>query len=398
MILTQGCSSETPKLDTSGNYPSILLTKQTNYSAGDNIALRFKANQKTGCALVVKNALGSSILEPVLKDGIMEFQIPASYSQKAGLCHWEFVTTQEKPISGTLKIVPNTKKATQIESYLGPRSITAGNIDFSMFVIVPTDIYDNTLTNGTEVIVKHQFEDNISQNKIEIKNLMAWTTIGATEKAGRMLVTASCNNTDSKELTTLVYPSNAIDFTITSKRDHQYADGNQIITFSSSVIIDQFNNTISDGTLVSFIIEDKASNLLQTSGITINGIAIAKLLHPAKEETWKVTAYVTGVAKSNTTTIAFEAAVKDYTITFAEDNRTVFVGPIKSFMNQDIPDGLEIQLVIYDSQNQLLETKITTSKNGLAKFKLSPDFFANGHYNLKINSAGISKNITVELK
>ena len=396
--MTQGCSSETPKLNVSSSYPSVLLTKQTNYSAGDNITLRFKANQKTGNALVVKNALGSSILEPVLKEGIMEFQIPASYSQKAGLCQWEFVTFQEKPISGMLQIVPNTKKATQIESYLGPRSITAGNIDFSMFVIVPTDIYDNTLTNGTEVTVKRQFKDDISQNEIEIKNLMAWTTIGATEKAGRMLVTASCNNTDSKELTTIVYPSNAIDFTITSKRDHQYADGNQIITFSSSVITDQFNNIISDGTLVSFIIQDKAGNLLSTSGITLNGIAKAKLLHPVKEETWKVTAYVTGIAKSNTITIAFEAAVKDYTITFSEDNRTVFVGPIKSFMNQDIPDGLEIQLVIYDSRNQLLETKITTSRNGLAKFKLSSDFFENGPYHLKINSAGISKNITVELK
>jgi len=397
-MLIQGCSSETPWLDTSSNNPSVLLTKQTDYNAGDNITLSFKNNQNTASVLVLKNALGSSILEPVLKDDVMEFQIPSSYSQKAGLCHWQLVTSQDKPISGTLQITAKTEKTTLIESYLGPRTITAGNNDYSMFVIVPTDMYDNTFANGTEVTVKHQFNDTIPQNKIEIKNLIAWTRIRATEKAGKILVTASCNNTNSKELTTLVYPANAVDFGISSKRDHQYADGNQIITFFSSVITDQFNNTISDGTLVSFLIEDKAGNLLQTSGTTLNGIANAKLLHPSQEETWKVTAYITGIAKSNTITIDFEAAVKDYTITFSEDNRTVFVGPIKSFMNQDIPDGLEIQLVIYDSQNQLLETKINTSRNGVAKFELSPDFFANGPYHLKINSAGISKNITVNLK
>ncbi|MBT8302463.1 MAG: hypothetical protein KJO63_14125 [Maribacter sp.] len=398
VILTQGCSSETAELDISDNYPPVLLTKETSYIAGDSITLRFRVNQNTGGLLFVKNALGSSLIEPVVKDSILEFQIPTSYSQKAGLSHWEFVTAKENPISGNLQIAPNTEKTTLIESYLGPRSIIAGNIDYSMFIIVPTDMFDNTFTNGTEVIVKHQFEDTISQNIIEIENLVAWTTIGASEKAGRLLVTASCNTTDSKELTSLVYPSNAIDFTISSKRDHQYADGNQIISFSSSVITDQFNNTISDGTLVTFIIADKAGNLLQTSGITINGVANAKLLHPVKEERWQITAYITGVAKSNTLTIDFKAAVKDYPITFNDENRTLFVGPIKSFMNQNIPDGLEVQLLIYNSQNKLLETKITTSRNGMAKFELSPDFFANGHYNLKINSAGISKNITVDLK
>lgn len=396
--MTQGCSSETPELAPPITQPSVLLTKQTNYNAGDTITLRFKSDQKTGSALVVRNALGSSILEPVIKDELIEFQMPTGYSQKAGICHWEFVTPLEKPISGTLQIAPNTKKETQIESYLGPRSISAGTIDFSMFVIVPTDIYDNTLTDGTEVTVKHQFKETIFQNEIEIKNSMAWTKIGATEKAGRILATASCNHTDSKELTTLVYPSNAIDFTITSKRDHQYADGNQIITFSSSVITDQFNNIVSDGTLVSFLMEDQTGNVLQTSGSTLNGIATAKLLLPDEAATWKVTAYITGVAKSNTISIAFEAAVKDYTVSFPADGRTVFVGPIKSFMNQNIPDGLVIQMTIYNSQNQLLETKMTTSKNGLAKFKLSPDFFENGLYHLKIKSAGITKNITVALK
>ncbi|MBT8307856.1 MAG: hypothetical protein KJN85_13025, partial [Maribacter sp.] len=151
------------------------MTKQTDYNAGDNITLSFKNNQNITSVLVLKNALGSSILEPVFKDDVMEFQFPSSYSQKAGLCHWQLVASQDKPISGTLQIAPKTEKTAQIESYLGPRSIAAGNNDYSMFVIVPTDMYDNTFANGTEVTVKHQFNDTISQNKIEIKNLMAWT-------------------------------------------------------------------------------------------------------------------------------------------------------------------------------------------------------------------------------
>ncbi|MBT8314172.1 MAG: hypothetical protein KJP26_06900, partial [Maribacter sp.] len=52
VILTQGCSPETPKLYTYGNNPTVLLTKQTNYNAGDNITLSFKNNQNTASVLV----------------------------------------------------------------------------------------------------------------------------------------------------------------------------------------------------------------------------------------------------------------------------------------------------------------------------------------------------------
>ena len=80
------------------------------------------------------------------------------------------------------------------------------------------------------------------------------------------------------------------------------------------------------------------------------------------------------------------------------DQRTINVGPIKSFMGQEIPDGLEIQLSIYDSHNTLLETKITTSKQGSGNFILTPDYFINGSYRIEVQTAGIIRNQTLEIK
>lgn len=397
VFLTQGCS-RAPQVDISTPGPSVLLTLETSYVAGIDIVLRFKTDPNDSAVLMVNNAIGTSILNPTNNENGLSFQFPTNFAQKAGLCYWNLVSNQVIRASGTLHITPNENQTTQIETYLGPRRITAGGTDHSMLVVAPTDFYDNPLKDGTPITEKHQFKDDIYTKEIEVKNLMAWTNITSPKKVGRMLVTASCNHAISKELTTIVYPANAIDFSIEYQRDHVYADGNQIITFLSSIIMDSLGNIVSDGTLVSFSIKNSEGVLLQATGSTINGMAKAKLLHPSQVDIWEVTAYITGAAKSQILKVDFEAAVNNYDILFTKDNRTISISPIKSFMQQQIPDGMEILVSIYNSKNQLLETKLTTSKNGSATFLLGPDKFANGQYTIKFEIAGITKTNTVELQ
>jgi len=75
----------------------------------------------------------------------------------------------------------------------------------------------------------------------------------------------------------------------------------------------------------------------------------------------------------------------------------ITVGPIKSFMNQLIPDGITINCAIYDEDNRWIETKNTTSRKGLGIFYLDADFYKKGSYQIKINSMGLLKETNIVL-
>ncbi|MGB5371457.1 MAG: hypothetical protein WBN18_13595, partial [Flavobacteriaceae bacterium] len=202
----------------------------------------------------------------------------------------------------------------------------------------------------------------------------------------------------SQEFTTMVYPSKATDFSISFTRNHPFADGNQTITFKTAVLKDLYGNILSDGTLVTFKITDAEGMLLQTTGTSLNGIAEAKLLHPTHQDNWRVMAFIAGAAKSNDLAIDFDQAVTDFEIKLAQHGRFLSVGPIKSFMDQMIPDGLPIQMEVSNAARRSLETIWTTSNRGMGSFTLPSAFFEAGTYRVTIGAAGITKSMEIELK
>lgn len=373
-----------------------LVSKLNNSVAGDAITISFKTNAHTeNYKLQVKNAFGNVLLEPGHKDSeLIGFNIPKNFTRIAGPFRWRLLLNGKTLLNGTHNIATNAPKATYVESYFGPRSVTAGYNDFSMLTIAPTDAYDNPLDNGTEVTVKYQFLENISDLKITTENFIAWYNVAATLKSGRILVTSECNGTTSKELATIVYPSNAVNFSISSESAHNYADGNQIITFTSDIIKDEFGNIVTNGTLVTFVIKNEKDAYLYTIGTTLNGIAEAKTLHPDKASNWEIQAFITGAAESNTIVFNFKSAIKNYPVHFSKGNRNIDIGPFESFMKQLIPDGLLLQLDIYDTDGKFIESKITTTKDGVCNIYLGAYFLSDGDYILKIKAAGITKEFT----
>ncbi len=396
-MLWLGCGeadTENPSVPVS--YERMAL--KSEFFAGDTIQVCFKGEVTDPIHLVVSNTWGSTVLDPEWKDSELTFRLPKVFRQRAGICHWKLVQNEVVYDKGEISILPNPEKGTIMESYLGPQSMIAGENDFSMFVTSPTDIYDNPLSDSTEIAYSYHHGDMVQHRPVLSRNLIGWKNIHSTEKSGRILVTASCNGSHSKELSTLVNPAHPVDFQIAHKRIHPYADGNQIITFSTAAIQDDFGNIQSNGTLVSFSITNAKGRVLQTIGTTINGVAEARLLHPTEAETWKVTAYITGAAKSNTITVDFEAALKDFKLSLSENGRTLKIEEMQGFMGQWIPDGMPISISIQDEKGTLLDSKRTTSRLGKAQFTMLEDFYPNGSYTLTLEVAGTIKRMNVLLK
>jgi len=398
ILFALGCSSKKEEAPRTVPIKVSLVTQKTNYKAGDSIRLVFTADQQSeNIKLHVKNAFGTLLLPYQKQNDQIVFILPTNFTRKAGLCFWKLIQENETLLKGNIDIIPMTEKGTNMETYFGPRSITAGDNDYSMLVIAPTDVYDNTVSNGTEVTIKTQFLEKISDIKVATNNLMAWYNVRSPQKSGRILVTALCNGTTSNELTTIVFPANSTDFKINAIMDHNFADGNQIIKFKSDKIKDEFGNVVSDGTLVTFMIKNQKDAYLYTVGTTIDGVVEARTLHPSAASEWNIQAYITGASKSDAINVSFKTAIADYEIYFSKGNRNIDIGPLKSFMKQLVPDGILVQLDIYSSTGEFIETKKTTTKKGVSNIFLSPEYLPDGTYKLIIEAAGIKKEIIKEI-
>lgn len=371
----------------------LLTTKETLFTAGQEIILNFKNLQKDAPTLSCSGNYGTTLIDPFIKkDTTISYKIPLSISNKSGVISWTLLT--QTPLNGQIQIIPKNKVST-METYLGPPSIEAGEKDYTMLVVIPTDTLDNPLKEGTEVLVKHQFLSSEKETKVTIENLIAYKNIYSPNKSGRMIISSESLSKNSKEFDVNIMPAIPTNFTISTKRNHTYADGNQITAFSTSIIKDTLGNTVSDGTYVEFFIRNKRNAILKTSGTTISGIATAKMIHPDQEEQWKIKAYITGMAESNSITINYKQVITDFNISFSEKNRTLCIGPLKSFMNQMIPDGLQVVLSVIDDNKQI-ELIDKTSKKGFVKFILKPGIFKNGTYTFLIETAGIKKIINAK--
>jgi hypothetical protein len=365
-----------------------LFAGKNEFVAGDKIILETNIKDKRYIQLYCSNSYGSSIIDPLLVNGKLIFEIPSFLAEKRGVLSWKVLTKKES-ISGSIRIL-SIKEPVALESYLGPERIDVGNVDFTMLVVIPKDSLDNPIRNNSKVIVKHQFLESKKQETIFTDKLIGYKNIFSPLKSGRITITSESFGLNSTEFDVNVMPSIATNFKIFINRNHKYADGNQITTLYTSVIKDQYNNIVTDGSFIEFFITNNSENILKTYGTTINGIAKAKMIHPDYEETWKIKGFLIGIAESNVLEVTYKKALEDYTVTFSKNNRNIKVGLLKSFMNQLIPDGLSVKLSVFKN-NILVDELYKESINGYANFYLDPNIFKNNYYKIIIETAKIKK-------
>ncbi|MBO3116391.1 hypothetical protein J4050_06515 [Winogradskyella sp. DF17] len=367
-----------------------LISTAKAYTAGDPISLEFSFEGNPEVVLYCSNSYGSIVLNPIV-DKTLRFEIPEILSNKSGILNWQLQAASKRLI-GQFTILPK-KEIETIETYIGPPSIEAGGTDYTMFVAIPTDAFDNPMADSTKVSVKHQFLETQDTSLIYTEHGFSYKKIYSYENSGRVLISSESLGLNSKEFDVNVMPAIPTNFSISADRIHKYADANQITTFKTSIIRDRFGNIVSDGTFVTFFITNKSGYIATTSGATIDGVATAKMLHPDHEEQWTIKAYIEGMANSDAIVLNYEQAVSDFEVSFSEDKRTIIVGPLQSFMEQYIPDGLDVTVKIYES-GKLAHQIMAQSRDGFATVKLSIDRFPKGIYTIEVNTAGLSKSFT----
>ncbi len=373
------------------------VRQQITHVAGEQVLMKFSADEGDIPLLLVSSALGSTTIKGKKTAEEWQYEWPSTLTQKAGVASWVLLKSRGSLPNGSVRISPYPGRRGLIETYLGPKSIRVGGTDYTMLAALPTDPYDNLLPEGSPLGISRQIGENLVTDTMVIRNGMVWKNLFSPDTVGIMLASLAFGNSESKELSVKVRPGNATDFELDLERIHSYADGHQLLTIRTSRISDQYGNTISDGTLVNFVAQTSLGATVYAMGKTLSGIATAKFLHPERPGTWKITAYITGVAESTSLALEFKAAFSDFKISVSENDRILSMGPIRSFMDQLIPDGMGIRMIIKDTHGKIQKLQ-TTTRNGKGEMILDPEMFAPGIYEAEIETGGVLKKITLNLK
>lgn len=340
-------------------------TKRNQFTAGDTIELTFEMkafnkNKKISPETIkvyLQSNWTQSVITPIIEGQALLFKIPDFISEKSGVVKWQLFFEDKEILNDYIKISPNSKNKSLLETYLGPESIIAGGKEYTMAISIPTDIYDNLLLDSTQVKTQIVFQETNSNNISFTKNGITWVPIYSTEKTGKLFIGTNTQQSISKEMVVSVTPANPVSFRISEARAHPFADGNEVTYFTTSVIKDSFGNIVADGTLVNFEILSPKGHVLKTSGTTINGIALGKMLHPTRETSYTIKAFVDRIAESPSITVFYKSAIKEIPVKYVKEKKTVFIGPIKTFLNQIVPEGTQVKISLIPDQTTILETE-----------------------------------------
>lgn len=369
-----------------------LTNPQEHYCAGDTIVLTFKTT-KTTTNLYISNSYGNTVLKPIVHtSNTISYHFPSFISEKTGWIDWS-LTEDLKNHKGKFYIHPK-KKVSKIETYIGPPSLEAGYDDYAMLVAIPLDTFNNPLEKGTPITLEKSFLNQQDLKNIYFNGMIAYDLVDTKTKSGRLFMCVTCKNKTSKELSLEIYPNVPTNFKIKTHTVHNYADGNQLVKFTTSIIKDKYNNIVTNGSLVNFIVKNNNGNYFQTFGTTIHGIASAQLMHPDHAQTWNIQGFVDNISKSKKIALTFKSAVSNFEVNYNAIKKEINIGPFKSFMNQFIPDGLAVTIFIY--RDTVLLKKINTqTEKGFAKIAIGNYIETSKKYIIKVTAANITKEITI---
>ncbi len=376
---------------------SVRLDSPKTYGAGELELLEFLPVDsniiKKGITLQVSHSYGTTVLSHMeSQESNLIFEIPEAISNKSGHIFCSLVYGEDVIWNDVLEITPQNTQASIIESYVGPPSIIAGESDFSMAVAFPTDSLDNLLPDDTEVTYREYFQEDLLQKKIQTFGRHFWVMVPSRSQTGRIQLGFGTSSNASKQITVDVLPNAAEPFDLNIVQNHPYADGHEIVRFTTSVIKDIYGNIVGDGTLVNFWITNEFGERLHAQGSTIRGIAEASFRHPTHPVQWKVVSGIDGIAFGAQKNLEFKPSIEEIKASFNSTGNEFTVGPVYNVLQQLIPDGTEIILEI----KKFNITYRGMSKKGITVFDLSKEKGLSAKDSVELSVLGFTK--ILELK
>lgn len=370
--------------------------KSVNVGANHQSEFTLPCYENIPITILYSSGYGSIVLSETVEDGKIQFTTPTLITEKIGDYEINLMYGEESILKDSLNVYTQPKEIDYIESYFGPRIILAGGQDFSMLTVIPVDEYDNPMPDDTHIEVHENFKELQKQHEQYTFDFVSYKRFYSYDQTGKITVSMNSDNgVTTKEKTSDIYPYTPKDFVIEQSKEHNFADGNEVVSIKTSIIEDIYGNTIQNGTMVHYQIVTGSGKQLAAYAKTVKGIATTKIQHPYTQDSWTIQAFIPGLSESNTLEIEFEQIAYDFPVTFFKENRKVVVGPIKSYMGQLLPNGTAVTLTLIHEGKTTEITQYTVG--AMTTFLLRDFYYPSGEHQMTIETLGLTKKFTKTL-
>lgn len=330
--------------NTIGNYEFI----PSKINAGEAISIKGNIeniNSSTDeITLHVKHALYTKSYSTKITNGSFEIEIPSVDNQTAGIVNTSLVY-QEEIIGEEKYFIKPLDAINKMQSFNGPKDLFAGDDDASMNVSIPHDEYDNPLLPPANVNFSKSFEGQIqSEEQKTIEHLVAYQITNSKQTKGKYLIGSKSSDGFSQEQELIIGAAMPQQFNIELISFHPFADARQFIAFKTTILKDQYDNIIADGTLINFVIEEDGFIVGVYQAFTIGGVAVVYIENPSKELSWTVYASLHDQIRSNKVLLSFSKNVNDFDLSWDAEKQTLSIGPVIGILGQLVPDGTEVYI------------------------------------------------------
>ncbi len=352
------CQRSTPEVNTESQIRHVDALQTLR--AGDQLTIKVEIDGQIP-TMLVRSTSGTHLISssPTLStDKVVTYEIPESITRKSGLLHWVVISGQQST-KGQITITPDTLTE-DIEVYIGPTTLTAGMPESSMTTALLTDRYDNLLADNHPALLTTSIQGVIQQTDLSVNHGVVSSLHDAPSRAGIIYTTLSSDLSHSEEYSYQVNAAVATHCVLTAHRQHSYADGSTPLTLMTQRLVDKYANPVENGTLVTFTAVDTRSNISQAQTYTIDGIAKSTLVHPAYATGLSIHANIHNL-KSNTIELQFEEVMRSLPL-HLDSLGVLTVGPLQSYMEQMIPDGLPIEINLYAHDHNIYTTTLYSQK------------------------------------
>ncbi len=344
-----GCS--TPEQTASAQPKGgIEISAPDSVLAGEPYAVEVRSSVGELASLAVDAGYGPVVLEQQLIDGVASFEVPEGAVAGSGVVRLDTRVGSVRAQT-TIDVLPGPS-VNPLALFLGPRTVLADGVDYSMVVAVPVDRLGNPTADGTEVsFTINRPSSSSSDEAVLTSGLLAYLRIVGGTTAGRTTVAGSVDAIDGPEQSFLQVAGLTAGFELSVVSELPSADGSTLFEVETGHLVDRFDNQLPDGTLVSLDLELSTGGSRRLWSSTIDGKAIFVIEAPPAPVAMSLVALASG-GVSEELLLRFEPAVARLMVKATEqvdaDEPTwlIEIGPVVSNRGAYVADGTPADVTI----------------------------------------------------